>query len=417
MTNLFPSNRNADICSAVIDFQLLPQDHSLPASRAARNSAPRRTRCDGVRLHGKWQTMTKINRESRKTFEHLLFVLPRDCVSGRGVKARKSWRGNDCRKETSVHSAGSGIKDWQLSNPWRLHLFVKCIHPALKVYMAATLQGWRVSSAATRGSGVWQDVKMSYWLRRSVGHLASQLGRAVWWKKVGTEHHNLEVISHQLDCRRLQFWFLSAIFLCLNSQTNLIIRRSKRTKWARGPLRFPALRDGEGCQKAGALPSGACLMRGGFLAAILHGHSVFNPSKSVLLWPHTCASDSKASAAYQPVLCSGTAPPAPFLLHCEFIQIKKLQIYFRWLCGEQPGNWTVYGRIWSGKILTRSHFLKHAAAVRASFNNLYNFCGGVTILTQASNINYFQIWSPSSLCRVWGFNVILLDSILILATV
>lgn len=53
----------------VINFQLLPQDHAVPTSGAVWDSAPRWSQ-----MHGKWQTVTKIKRESRKTFEHLLFV-------------------------------------------------------------------------------------------------------------------------------------------------------------------------------------------------------------------------------------------------------------------------------------------------------------------------------------------------------
>lgn len=176
------------------------------------------------------------------------------------------------------------------------------------------------------------------------------------------EHHNLEVISHQLDCRHLQFWFISAIFLCLNSQTNLSIRRSRRTKWARGPLSFPALKDGEGCQKAGALPSGACLMEGGatwlpFYMATLclihpnqsyYGHTLVPLIlKLQLLISQRCA----AAQLHLALFCSTV----------NSFRLKSFRFIFTdfvvnsWGCR----NWVAYGHIWrrSGKNLTRSHFL------------------------------------------------------------
>lgn len=72
--NCFFSNRNTDICSAVVNLELLPQDHSLLASNSL---------LFGIQhLAGKWQTMTKIKRESKKTFEHLLFICCRTMSQG-----------------------------------------------------------------------------------------------------------------------------------------------------------------------------------------------------------------------------------------------------------------------------------------------------------------------------------------------
>lgn len=113
----------------------------------------------------------------------------------------------------------------------------------------------------------------------------------------------------------LQLGFISTIFVSQFSNCNPRLRRPIRSgKNLLFFLHYSFLEAARRRCKLGALPPGACLMVGELekLAAFLQHHSVFNPSKSVLLRPHTCASDYKASAAYRPVSGSSRAPPSPF---------------------------------------------------------------------------------------------------------
>lgn len=116
-------------------------------------------------------------------------------------------------------------------------------------------------------------------------------------------------------------------YLCLNSQTVFSTLEDQGLKEMENLfvfLHYSLAKAARRQCKLGALRPGVCSVEGGgrIWLPFLQRHSVFNPSKTILLWPHTGASDSKASAAW----CRAAAEPhLPFF--CWTVDLFKIQSF------------------------------------------------------------------------------------------